>query len=112
MIAADVLCPCRARQRQASKARAETRRPSAASRGYGSKWAAARKDFLAMHPRCVRCDAAASVVDHITPHRLGHAKTEAERTTSLKTFWRRSNWQSLCRRCHDSAKQAEERGNV
>ena len=44
---------------------------------------------------------AAEVVDHITPHRGDSA-----------VFWDKANWQSLCKRCHDSAKQAEERSGI
>ncbi|MGA9851855.1 MAG: HNH endonuclease [Gammaproteobacteria bacterium] len=32
----------------------------------------------------------ASVVDHIVPHR-----------GNTTIFWDRTNWQSLCRRCHN-----------
>lgn len=103
------LCPCRARRRQAVKAQADARRPNAAARGYCPKWTAARKDFLAEHPRCVRCEAPSTVVDHITPHQLAAARTEDQRAAALKLFWRRSNWQALCTTCHSRAKQAEER---
>lgn len=40
----------------------------------------------------------ATVVDHIVPHR-GNAVL----------FWDETNWQSLCKGCHDSAKQSEEK---
>jgi 5-methylcytosine-specific restriction enzyme A len=40
---------------------------------------------------------AASVVDHITPHRGDPA-----------LFWQAGNHQSLCASCHNSRKQAEE----
>lgn len=40
----------------------------------------------------------ATVVDHVIPHRGDQA-----------LFWDTSNWQPLCRRCHDGRKQAEER---
>lgn len=106
---AGTLCPCRARQRQASRIAADARRPSSAARGYGSKWTMARRDYLAAHPRCVRCNASATTVDHIIPHRLAAAKTENERAVALKLFWRRSNWQSLCTTCHNRTKQSEER---
>ena len=39
----------------------------------------------------------ASVVDHIIPHRGDES-----------LFWDQTNWQSLCKQCHDSAKQKEE----
>ena len=110
---AGVLCPCRARRRQAAKAEADRRRPNASARGYGSKWAAARRDFLAANPVCAHpgCNAPATVVDHVIPHRLSAAKTDEQRAASLKLFWRRSNWAGLCAHHHSSSKQAEERRN-
>ncbi|MCG8990866.1 HNH endonuclease [Laribacter hongkongensis] len=42
---------------------------------------------------------AATVVDHITPHR-----------GDQRLFWDSSNWQPLCASCHSGAKQREERG--
>jgi 5-methylcytosine-specific restriction protein A len=44
-------------------------RPSAESRGYGGAWRTARAHFLAEHPRCIDCNAAATEVDHVVPHR-------------------------------------------
>ncbi|MGL4573939.1 MAG: HNH endonuclease [Burkholderiaceae bacterium] len=44
---------------------------------------------------------ASSVVDHIVPHR-----------GDLLLFWRRSNWQALCKPCHDRTKQTIERGGI
>ncbi len=81
-------------------------RPSSTQRGYGYKWQKAREHFLSQ-PRnvlCVMCEAdgrvkAASVVDHVVPHR-----------GDLKLFWDRKNWQPLCKPCHDSRKQSIERG--
>ncbi|ORE90434.1 HNH endonuclease [Stappia sp. 22II-S9-Z10] len=88
-------CPqCQAKR----KAAADARRPSALNRGYNSKWSKARAAFLAEHPRCARCGAEATVVDHIIPHRGDD-----------RLFWSRSNWQPLCAHCHNSAKQSEER---
>ena len=71
----------------------ETR--SASSRGYGRRWQKASKAFLRRHPLCAECGrrgryVAATVVDHITPHR-----------GDSKLFWDESNWQPLCKRCHD-----------
>ncbi|MCH2551259.1 MAG: HNH endonuclease [Alcanivorax sp.] len=81
-------------------------RESAAKRGYGRRWRKAREDFLAANPLCVFCQkrgrvAAATVVDHIVPHR-----------GDMKLFWRRSNWQALCKPCHDIDKQRLERGGA
>jgi len=39
----------------------------------------------------------ATVVDHIIPHR-----------GDKKLFWDQSNWQPLCKHCHDSIKAREE----
>lgn len=41
---------------------------------------------------------AATVVDHITPHKGDTA-----------LFWDQSNWQSLCASCHNSHKQRLEK---
>lgn len=72
-------------------------------RGYTRRWKKARATFLARNPLCRRHEAkgqtvAASVVDHIIPHR-----------GDMALFWDSENWQALCKPCHDSAKQAEER---
>lgn len=91
-------CPCQVKAEAARNARAEANRPSARERGYTSKWDRERPVYLAAHPTCVRCGAPSSVVDHITPHR-----------GDMKLFWRRSNWQALCRSCHCRHKQREER---
>lgn len=79
-------------------------RPSAAARGYGRKWRAARERYLARHPLCVRCRAegrvvAAEVVDHIVPHR-GDARLRDDP----------ANWQALCKRCHDQKTATEDGG--
>jgi 5-methylcytosine-specific restriction protein A len=75
---------------------------TAAQRGYDSKWRRARDSYLRAYPLCVMCRAegratAARVVDHIQPHR-----------GDMALFWRRDNWQPLCRPCHSSTKQAQE----
>jgi len=78
-------------------------RASASARGYDSRWNKARIRFLKAHPLCVECQkqgrlVKAAVVDHITPHR-GDAKL----------FWDESNWQSLCKNCHDHKTMTEDR---
>lgn len=70
-------------------------RPKTDARGYGWKWQQARIEFLAGNPLCVECNKegrteAATVVDHIEPHRGDMAK-----------FWNRSNWQALCETHHN-----------
>lgn len=81
---------CRRRNRK------EDARPTAAQRGYGSMWQRARAAYLAAHPVCVdpyrahgEREAAATVVDHIVPHRGDY-----------ELFWDSRNWQPLCRTCH------------
>lgn len=73
-------------------------------RMYDSKWQRARLAFLRENPLCVFCkalgrDVSATVVDHIEPHR-----------NNWSLFWSRSNWQALCKPCHDGTKQAIEKG--
>lgn len=76
----------------------ETKR-SAASRGYTSKWQKESKRYLRDNPLCVMCKAngrfvEATVVDHIVPHR-----------GNQKLFWSHSNWQALCKPCHDKKQE-------
>lgn len=85
------------------RAEVDGRRAKTAERGYGSKWRTARAVFLSAHPLCAECErngfvTAATVVDHIVPHRGDD-----------KLFWSRSNWQALCASCH-SRKTAIEDG--
>ena len=70
---------------------------------YSYQWNKARLAFLKRHPLCVVCKdhgrvVASSVVDHIQPHKGDTA-----------LFWDRSNWQALCKHCHDSHKQRIEK---
>ena len=82
------------------------KRESAAKRGYGRKWQKARDGFLKKNPVCVICSkrgmvVAASVVDHITPHR-----------GDMSVFWDSKNWQALCAECHASYKQRLEKSGT
>lgn len=81
-----------------------TQRLSSHQRGYNWKWRKAAKRFLSENPLCVVCDRKgkvekAVVVDHILPH---------NGTQSL--FWRRSNWQALCKYHHDQKTGYESSG--
>lgn len=76
---------------------------SAASRGYGHAWRKARDAFLYAHPLCRACETgmparvtAATVVDHIVPHR-----------GNQELFWHEANWQPLCARHHNAKTWAE-----
>ena len=71
-------------------------RASSGKRGYNSRWQKARARYLKAHPLCVLCArqnkyVKATVVDHIKPHRGDPI-----------LFWDESNWQSLCKPCHDN----------
>ena len=92
-------------KRRAAEARKrfDATRPTAAQRGYDSKWREARAGFLRKHPLCAEClkrglKVPAVVVDHIIPHKGDKV-----------LFWRRDNWQPLCLSCHNR-KSATETG--
>lgn len=61
-------------------------RPSAAKRGYGSKWRLIRAAFLKAHPVC-DCGAKATEADHAVPLREGGSNA-----------W--SNLRPKCKPCH------------
>lgn len=73
---------------------------------YGSKrWKSVARDQLNRFPVCRMCHeegivSSANTVDHVIPHRGDEVK-----------FWF-GELQSLCPRCHSSAKQREESGSV
>lgn len=90
-------------------------------RVYGSRWDKARLSFLRMHPLCVMCQqqgrtAAATIVDHIIPHKLKEALKSGNREAiakAQKLFWDSANWQGLCTPHHNSTKQRmEKRGTI
>lgn len=73
---------------------------------YNYRWQKAREGHLRSHPLCVECArrglvVQATVVDHIVPHR-----------GDSQLFWDPDNRQSLCKTCHDSWKQALEKGHL
>ncbi|WP_286929224.1 HNH endonuclease [Pseudomonas sp. UBA7721] len=79
---------------------------TSSQRGYNYKWQKARERYLEENPLCAYCaktgrTTAASVVDHVVPHR-----------GDRDLFWNRDNWQPLCKTCHDTVKQAEEAAGV
>jgi 5-methylcytosine-specific restriction endonuclease McrA len=97
-IASGAACPCEAKRNSQRKAKNDQQRPSARARGYDTKWDKERKAFLELHPRCAKCSAPATVVDHIIAH-----------GGDQKLFWSRSNWQPLCTTHHNRSKQAQEK---
>ena len=80
----------------------EQRRGSSAQRGYGYRWQKYRLEYLRRHPLCVRCQAAgrveaATVVDHIIPHKGDRVR-----------MWAMDNHQALCKPCHDHKTATED----
>lgn len=76
---------------KAKRKAADRSRPTAAARGYDARWQATRAEHIRLEPKCRRCDAPATDVDHIDglgpngPRGHDHA-----------------NLQSLCHACHSS----------
>jgi 5-methylcytosine-specific restriction protein A len=73
---------------------------------FGKEWRRARARFLREHPLCAMCDrfgkvTAATVVDHIRPHR-----------GDMALFWDQTNWSPLCKPCHDGPKQRRDKTGV
>src|SRR3546814_18598215 len=57
----------------------------------------------------------ATVVDHKIPHRLADARrsgNDEQVREALSLFWDRKNWQGLCKTCHDSVKQAQDKSGL
>lgn len=61
-----------------------------------------RKQFLKEHPLCEECRKngvikPATIVDHVVSHKGNEA-----------LFWDQSNWQALCKSCHDKKTTKED----
>lgn len=103
--------------RAADRKTYDSRRGTAHERGYTSAWQRARDGFLRANPLCADHQqrgqfVAAAVVDHKVAPRLKEAvdSGDAERIAAARLlFWDRGNWQGLCKACHDSAKQRQEK---
>lgn len=68
-----------------------------------SRWRRERRSFLNDYPFCAEhlkrgLKVIAVIVDHKVPHRGDE-----------KLFWDKTNWQPLCKRCHDAHKQRLEK---
>jgi 5-methylcytosine-specific restriction protein A len=95
------MCEVHARQKQKQS---DAQRGSAHQRGYTSRWQKARITFLQRHPLCKNHEqqgqiVEATIVDHIVPHK-----------GDQKLFWDASNWQPLCKPCHDKKTASEDGG--
>lgn len=101
LVPAGVICACQRELIRARGRRHDALRPNSRKRGYTREWEALRAEFLRLHPTCAFCGCGAEVVDHIKRHHGDRA---------LVMNW--NNLQALCKRCHDSEKQRQERANV
>ncbi len=101
IVAYGAKCTCQIRRDKERKARFDESRPSASARGYDHRWAIYRESFLKKFPRCVRCGAPSTVVDHIRAHK-----------GDQKLFWDKLNHQALCDGCHNGWKQSQEKRNA
>ena len=87
--------------------KAKDQRPTAARRGYGSRWQKTSAARLKAHPVCVGYPAgvhgervvAAECTDHIKAHK-----------GDMELFWDPENWQSLCIECNSRKSATEEGG--
>lgn len=67
------------------------------------RWRRERTAFLAVNPLCIDHKNRGLVVEAvIVDHRIPHRGDEI-------LFWDKTNWQPLCKRCHDSHKQRLEK---
>ena len=92
------------RHRGEARRQADAARASSSERGYSAAWQKARRAFLSKHPLCAEHERRgelrpATVVDHVVPHR-------GDKTL----FWTRTNWQPLCKPCHDRKTATEDGG--
>lgn len=89
---------------QKSKRDYDKNRGSATKRGYNYRWQKAREQFLYEHPLCASCMkygliVPSKVVDHVIAHKGDN-----------ELFWDESNWQALCKSCHDRKTSKEDGG--
>jgi 5-methylcytosine-specific restriction protein A len=81
---------------EAHKRAYEQQRGSAAKRGYGRRWSAYSKGYLALHPFCVdpyRRHPGQRVLATMTDHIKAHKGDE-------RLFWDENNHQALCGGCN------------
>jgi len=95
-------CPNLTNGDYCSEHKSLNKRDSTSVKIYDSRWKKARERFLKINPLCNEClkeknIVPATVVDHIVPHR-----------GDKNLFWDESNWQPLCKRCHDKKTRTQD----
>lgn len=101
-------CGCGAAAKRDRDRRADAKRGTSSQRGYTGAWDKAKAGYLAKHPFCVFCGCDTRDTPEgglplgVVDHKRRHGGDKA-------VFWDRNNWQTLCRPCHNSTKQREER---
>ncbi|MBL8819098.1 MAG: HNH endonuclease [Planctomyces sp.] len=96
--------PLRSRRDSEQIGKRRENRPNAHRRGYGRKWQEYSRSYLDRHPLCAHCYAAGRItasecVDHI----------QAIHGPSDPLFWKSSNHQPLCWKCHGRKTVADNR---
>lgn len=89
---------CAEHARELSRAQDADRDQATRALYNNARWRAASRAYLDRHPVCARCTELAAVVDHVIPHRGDYG-----------LFWRDTNWQPLCKRCHDRKTATEDK---
>ena len=88
---------CEEHAKQVYKER-DSYRQTAQERGYTSMWVRNSKQFLKENPLCEICYEA----HRLTPATVVHHRIDHKGDQEL--FWDVSNWQALCKQCHDKLK--------
>lgn len=103
---ADEACPeCKELQEKRDHTRYDSKRGSAAQRGYDYRWKKYRLNFLRKNPLCFSCLEKGRIipstrVDHIVPHK-----------GNMKLFWDQKNHQALCESCHNRKTATSDMGS-
>lgn len=88
-----------------SRIKYDKERGTSASRGYGSRWGKAAKQYRVNNPLCCMCQEKGilklnNCVDHVV----------AVSGPDDPLFWDESNWQGLCTPCHSEKTAKEDSG--
>lgn len=93
------------KKQKAIKKKYDTRRnPEVKKWTNSARYQKERKFFKQKNPFCAKCSTLkkpviANILDHIQPHKGDY-----------RLFWDQTNWQMLCKRCHDVKTASEDGG--